>query len=122
MRAKFLAGEHQRITRIASKEATAIVTDILCDNDARQKTFGPRSPLAFAQRIAAKTGTSSGFRDTRTLVFDKERTVGVWAGNFDGRPMRDTFAVRAATPLWAAVMQELLRHDHPLAPPIEDEH
>src|ERR1051325_6865820 len=121
MRAKFLAGEHQRITRIASREATAIVTDILCDNDARQKTFGPRSPLAFEQRIAAKTGTSSGFRDTWTVGFDKEHTVAVWAGNFDGRPMRDTFAVRAATPLWVAVIEELLRRDHPVDPPEENQ-
>ena len=121
MRAKFLTAEHQPITRIASTEATAIVTDILCDNDARQKSFGTHSPLAFEQRIAAKTGTSSGFRDAWTVGFDKEHTVAVWAGNFDGRPMRDTFAVRAATPLWATVMQELLRCDHPLDPPVENE-
>src|SRR5215831_10458555 len=121
MRAKFLAAEHQPLTRIASAEATAIVTDILCDNEARQRSFGTRSPLAFEQRIAAKTGTSSGFRDTWTVGFDKEHTVAVWAGNFDGRPMRDTFAVRAATPLWAAVMQELLRRDHPLDPPSKND-
>lgn len=120
MRAKFLVAEHEPLSRIASKEATAIITDILCDNDAREKSFGPRSPLAFEQRIAVKTGTSSGFRDTWTVGFDKENTVAVWAGNFDGRPMRDTFAVRAATPLWAAVMQELLRRDHPLDPPVEN--
>jgi penicillin-binding protein 1C len=139
-----LASEHRPLTRIASREATAIITDILCDNDARQKSFGLRSPLAFEQRVAAKTGTSSGFRDTWTVGFDKEHTVAVWAGNFDGRPMRDTFAVQAATPLWAAIMQELLRRpadnaarpetlrvrdagtvalagDHPLDPPMEDE-
>jgi penicillin-binding protein 1C len=121
MRAKFLATEHQPLTRIASAEATAIITDILRDNDARQKSFGLRSPLAFEERVAAKTGTSSGFRDTWTVGYDKEHTVAVWAGNFDGRPMRDTFAVRAATPLWATVMQELLRRDHPLDAPVEDE-
>jgi penicillin-binding protein 1C len=121
MRAKFLAAEHQPITRLASTEATAIITDILCDNDARQKSFGSHSPLAFEQRVAAKTGTSSGFRDTWTVGFDKEHTVAVWAGNFDGRPMHDVFAVRAATPLWAAVMRELLRRDHPLDPPVENE-
>jgi penicillin-binding protein 1C len=121
MRAKFLAAEHQPLTRVASREATAIITDILCDNDARQKSFGPHSPLAFEHRVAAKTGTSSGFRDAWTVGFDKEHTVAVWAGNFDGRPMRDTFAVRAATPLWAAVMQELLRRDHPFDPPVENE-
>ena len=121
MRAKFLASEHQPLTRIASREATAIITDILCDNDARQKSFGLRSPLAFEERIAAKTGTSSGFRDTWTVGFDKEHTVAVWAGNFDGRPMRDTFAVRAASPLWAAIMRELLRRDHPLDPATEND-
>jgi penicillin-binding protein 1C len=121
MRAKFLAAEHQPLVRIASTEATAIITDILCDNEARQRSFGLRSPLAFDQRIAAKTGTSSGFRDTWTVGFDKEHTVAVWAGNFDGRPMHDTFAVRAATPLWAAVMQELLRRDHSLDSPVENE-
>ena len=121
MRAKFLAAEHQPVTRIASAEATAIITDILCDNDARQKSFGSHSPLAFDQRVAAKTGTSSGFRDTWTVGFDKEHTVAVWAGNFDGRPMRDTFAVRAVTPLWGTVVQELLRRDHPLDPPMENE-
>jgi penicillin-binding protein 1C len=121
MRAKFLASEHRPLTRIASREATAIVTDILCDNDARQRSFGLRSPLAFEQRVAAKTGTSSGFRDTWTVGFNKEHTVAVWAGNFDGRPMRDTFAVKAATPLWAAIMQELFRRDHPLDPPVRDD-
>ena len=121
MRAKFLAAEHQPITRVASTEATAIITDILCDNEARQRSFGTRSPLAFEQRIAAKTGTSSGFRDAWTVGFDKEHTVAVWAGNFEGRPMHDTFAVRAATPLWATVMLELLRRDHPLDKPVENE-
>jgi penicillin-binding protein 1C len=120
-RAKVLASEHQPLTRIASTEATAIIADILSDNDARQKSFGLRSPLAFEQRVVAKTGTSSGFRDTWTVGFDKEHTVAVWAGNFDGRPMRDTFAVRAATPLWAAIMQELLRRDHPIDAPPENE-
>jgi membrane carboxypeptidase/penicillin-binding protein PbpC len=42
-------------------------------------------------------------------------------GNFDGRPMRDTFAVRSATPLWATMMRELLRHDQPLDQPVENE-
>ena len=121
IRAKFLTAEHHPMTRIASSEATAIITDILCDNDARQKSFGAHSPLAFEERIAAKTGTSSGFRDAWTVGFDKEHTVAVWAGNFDGRQMRDTFAVRSATPLWAAMMHELLRRDHPFDPPEENE-
>jgi penicillin-binding protein 1C len=102
---------------MASPDSTAIITDILCDNDARQRSFGPSSPLAFKQRIAAKTGTSSGFRDAWTAGFDKEHTVAVWAGNFDGHPLGGILAIRAAAPLWAAVMSLLLRTDHPLPPP-----
>jgi penicillin-binding protein 1C len=117
MRAKLLSVEHYPLTRIASREATEIINDILCDNSAREKSFGAHSPLAFEERVAVKTGTSSGFRDAWTVGFNKEHTVAVWAGNFDGRPMRDTFAVRSATPLWAAMMHDLLRHDHPLDPP-----
>jgi membrane carboxypeptidase/penicillin-binding protein PbpC len=117
MRPKFLASEYPVINRIASAEATDIITDILCDNEARRKSFGTRSPLAFEERVAAKTGTSSGFRDAWTVGFDKEHTVAVWAGNFKGRPMRDTLAIQSATPLWAAVMQELLLSDHPVDPP-----
>lgn len=121
MRAKLLATEHYPMKRIASREATAIITDILCDNNARQKSFGAQSPLAFEERIAAKTGTSSGFRDAWTVGFDQEHTVAVWAGNFNGRPMGDTFAVRSATPLWSAMMHELLRRDHSLDRPEENE-
>ncbi len=117
MRAKFLATEQFPVREVASAEATAIVTDILCDNRAREKTFGTHSPLAFEQRVAVKTGTSSGFRDAWTVGFNKQHTIAVWAGNFDGRPMRDTFAVRSATPLWSAMMHELLRRDEPLDPP-----
>lgn len=117
MRAKFVAAEHQTAERVASPEAAAIITDILCDNEARERSFGAHSPLALRQRVAAKTGTSSGFRDAWTVGFDKQHTVGVWAGNFDGRPMRNALAIRAASPLWAAMMQELLKHDEALDGP-----
>jgi len=117
MQAKFVASESNQIMRIASMEATDIITDILCDNEARRKSFGTNSPLAFEERVAAKTGTSSGFRDAWTVGFDREHTVAVWAGNFNARPMRDTLAVRSAAPLWASLMHELLRNDHPLNPP-----
>jgi penicillin-binding protein 1C len=118
-RPKLLASEFFPMTRTASAAATDIINDILCDNDARKKSFGLSSPLAFDERVAAKTGTSSGFRDAWTVGFDQEHTVAVWVGNPDGRPMRDTLAVQCAAPLWAAVMHELLRNDHPIPPPGE---
>ncbi|SRR5579862_439657 len=105
--------------RVCSPEAAEIITDILCDNDAREKTFGPASPLALSSRVAAKTGTSSGFRDGWAVGYDKEHTVAVWAGNADNRPMRELLSIRSAAPLWAAMMQRLLPKDHPLDAPQE---
>lgn len=115
--AKLIEHEHFPLTRMASTEACAIITDILCDNDARARSFGTTSPLAFPARVAVKTGTSSGFRDVWTVGFDREHTVAVWAGNLSGAPMRDTLAVQAAAPLWAALMHELLQNDHALPLP-----
>lgn len=121
MPAKLLAADHYPMRRLASVEATEIISDVLCDNRAREKTFGPRSPLAFEQRVAVKTGTSSGFRDAWTVGFTKQHTVAIWAGNFDGRPMHNAFAVRAASPLWAAMMKNLLEKDQPVDPLAESE-
>jgi len=115
-RPKLLASESHPLTRVASAAATEIIADILADNEARRKSFGAASPLAFSERIAVKTGTSSGFRDAWTVGFDKEHTVAVWIGNSDGRPMRDTLAIQCAAPLWASLMHELLRNDHPVPP------
>jgi penicillin-binding protein 1C len=117
MPATFIEGRLAPASRMASPEATAIITDILCDNDAREPAFGASSPLALKERVAAKTGTSSGFRDAWTAGFDKEHTVAVWAGNFNARPLGGLLAIRAAAPLWANVMNILLRTDHPLPPP-----
>ena len=110
----FLPSVHHPARTVASRDATAIITDVLCDNGARERTFGNHSPLMFEERIAAKTGTSSGFRDVWTVGFNKDHTVAVWAGNMDGRPMQETLAVKTAAPLWAAMMRQLLQKDRPL--------
>ena len=106
---------------VASPEAVAIVGDILCDNHARRKTFSAFSPLAFEdQRIPCKTGTSSGFRDGWTVGVTAQHAVGVWVGNFDGRPMNEIGSIAGAAPLWRAVIDRLLeRGDTSVPPPVE---
>jgi penicillin-binding protein 1C len=59
--------------------------------------------------VAAKTGTSKGFRDNWALGYTREVTVGVWVGNFDGSPMVDSSGVSGAGPLFHAVMQSAAR-------------
>ncbi|MGH8047747.1 MAG: transglycosylase domain-containing protein, partial [Chthoniobacterales bacterium] len=116
--ARALVGETFESSRLASPEASAIVADILCDNNARRLSFGTNSPLDLGVRVAVKTGTSSGFRDRWCAGFTREHTVAVWAGNLDGKSLSQTLAVRAAAPLWASMMRHLLAHgDTPLPPP-----
>ena len=107
-KATVYVGEPVEPRRMASPEASAIIADILCDNDARRISFGNASPLNLGRRIAVKTGTSSGFRDGWCVGFTREHTVAVWAGNLDGSPMADALAVRSAAPLWASVTRDLL--------------
>ena len=114
---RFVADEPGPLRRLVSPEAAAIVVDILCDNTARLQSFGPRSSLAFPIRIGAKTGTSAAFRDAWAVGFTREHTVGVWVGNFDGRPMDHAASIASAAPLWRRMMDDLLQSDHPLPEP-----
>ncbi len=95
--------------RVVSAETAAIVSDILCDNQARQATFGAHSPLATPVRVASKTGTSSDFRDAWTAGFTRQHTVVVWVGNASGLQMSETLAIQSAAPLWRRLIDELLR-------------
>ena len=59
--------------------------------------------------MAVKTGTSKGFRDNWAVGYTRERTVGVWVGNFDGRPMRNSSGVTGAGPLLHSVLTLAMR-------------
>jgi len=107
-RAPVLIGEPVEPSTCASAAACDIITDILCDNDARRVSFGDSSPLNVGTRVAVKTGTSSGFRDGWCVGFTKNHTVAVWAGNPDGSPMDSALAVRSAAPIWNAAIRLLL--------------
>ncbi len=99
--------------------AWAWVTDVLADPAARSAAFGINSILSLPFPAAVKTGTSSDFRDTWTAGFTRDYTVAVWAGNFDGRPMRGISGVTGAAPLWNRIMLALYPSHEPdaFAPP-----
>jgi len=105
--------------RVFSPEVSFLITHILADKDARVPTFGYNSPLDFPFPVAAKTGTSKDFRDNWTVGYTPRWTVGVWAGNFDGRPMENVSGVSGAGPLFRDILLLLAagRRDAFVEPP-----
>ena len=73
--------------RVFSPENCYLLADMLSDPLARSRAFGLYNRLRFSFPVACKTGTSTDFRDAWVMAFTPEYTVGVWMGNFDGRPM-----------------------------------
>ena len=93
--------------RVFDARAAWLVTDVLADPVARLPAFGRWGPLERPYAAAAKTGTSTGFRDNWTVGYTSRHVVGVWAGNFDGRPMGQVSGITGAAPLWAEVMDRV---------------
>ncbi|MGJ8644818.1 MAG: penicillin-binding protein 1C [Luteolibacter sp.] len=77
-----------------------LIADILSDREARAPAFSSGGPLDLPFRCAVKTGTSSDFRDNWCIGFTPEFTVGVWAGNFENRPMENISGVSGAGPIF----------------------
>ncbi|MCA1926387.1 MAG: penicillin-binding protein 1C, partial [Thiobacillus sp.] len=90
--------------RVIDPAAAFVVSDILADRGARSLSFGLENPLATPFWSAVKTGTSKDMRDNWCVGFSRRVTVGVWVGNFDGRPMRGVSGVTGAAPVWLDVM------------------
>jgi penicillin-binding protein 1C len=95
--------------RVLDPRVAAIVTDVLADASARAPGFGRDSALELPFPVAAKTGTSKGYRDNWAVGFTREFTVAVWVGNFDGSPMVRSSGVTGAAPLFRDVMLAAMR-------------
>jgi penicillin-binding protein 1C len=95
--------------RFAAPAEVALVTHVLSDNAARARAFGLDSALRLPFPVAAKTGTSKGYSDNWLVGYTRERTVAVWAGNFDGAPMRGVSGITGAGPIFRAAMVAAMR-------------
>jgi len=100
-----------RHRRIFSPQTAYILTHILADNDARIPSFGYNSPLNLPFPCAAKTGTSKDFRDNWTIGYTHKYSVGVWVGNFDGKPMHKVSGITGCGPLFRDVILLLAGKD-----------
>jgi hypothetical protein len=102
-------------SQVLAPETAYLITDILADNAAREPAFGANSPLVIRRPAAVKTGTTSDWRDNWTVGYTRYLVAGVWAGNSDGRPMRNASGVTGAAPIWHDFMEAVLARPELLA-------
>jgi penicillin-binding protein 1C len=102
--------------RLYSAATAFLIAHILSDRERRSPTFGLHNTLATRFWSAVKTGTSKEMRDNWCVGFSRDYTVGVWVGNFSGRPMWNVSGITGAAPVWQEVMAWLHR-TQPSPPP-----
>ncbi|MGK3984186.1 penicillin-binding protein 1C [Sorangium sp. So ce136] len=109
--------------RVLDAARARVIVDILADDKARLASFGEGSALDLPFPVAAKTGTSKGFRDNIAVGFTPDVTVAVWVGNFDGSPMGGISGITGAGPLFrdAMLAAARLRPPRPFDPPDPDQ-
>jgi 1A family penicillin-binding protein len=95
--------------RVLDERVAFWVTDILADNAARIPAFGESNALVLSRPAAAKTGTTTDWRDNWTVGYTPDWVIGVWAGNADNSAMVDVSGISGAAPIWHDLMEEVLK-------------
>lgn len=107
---KVLQEYKENSKQVLDEQVARNITSILADNVARTPTFGARSKLYFPDRpVAAKTGTTSDYKDAWTIGYTPSLVAGVWAGNNSGKEMTRGGGVSAATPIWNDFLTRVLK-------------
>lgn len=99
--------------QVLDTEIARTITGILSDDDARAPVFGRRSMLYLKDRpVAAKTGTTSNYKDGWTVGYTPSLVSGVWVGNAKGKEnMNYAGGIKAAAPIWNDFMTRVLGLD-----------
>jgi 1A family penicillin-binding protein len=100
-------------SQAVSPQVAYLITSILSDDSARIPAFGEDSVLNLTRPAAAKTGTTTDFRDNWTVGYTPDLVVGVWAGNANNDPMYKISGVTGAAPIWHDFMEEALKNTAP---------
>jgi 1A family penicillin-binding protein len=97
--------------RVIDSQPVRMVNDILKDYEARRGLFVRSLPLTKIDdyEIAIKTGTSQFYRDAWTIGYTPEFIVGVWAGNTDGKPVKEGLSTVAALPIWHNFVSKVIK-------------
>lgn len=104
------AYETPQTREILPPELAYLMNDILSDNAARLPAFGVNNRLHLEDRpVAAKTGTTDGWKDAWALGYTPQYVTGVWVGNADNASMDHVPGSYGAAPIWNDIMTYL--HD-----------
>lgn len=95
--------------RVLDERVAYLITDILSDEFARMSAFGEGNPLRLTRPAAAKTGTTTDWRDNWTIGYTPQLVAGVWVGNADNEPMHNVSGITGAAPIWHDFMEEVLQ-------------
>lgn len=93
--------------RVLSPEVAFLISSILSDNKTSAEVFG--NVLTISRPAAVKTGTSELYRDSWTVGYTPQLTIGVWVGNNDGAPMSNIAGSLGAAPAWKNLMEQFLK-------------
>jgi penicillin-binding protein 1C len=113
---QYSAPEARNIVLADGQELTPqeafLLTHVLKDNNARAASFGSNSALRLNRPAAAKTGTTTDYKDVWTIGYTPQVVTGVWVGNNDNTPMEGVSSSRGAGPIWNSVMQRIYDEGH----------
>lgn len=98
--------------QVLDERIAYLISDILSDDQARAPAFGEGSALHLPFAAAAKTGTTTDWRDNWTVGYSTRWACGVWVGNADNEPMEQVSGVTGAAPMWHAIMNSI-HHEPP---------
>ncbi len=102
-------------TKVLSPQLAYMMTNVLSDNESRKPEFYDCNVLQLfsnsrddcwagnrgtVRPAAAKTGTTTDFRDNWTMGYTTDYVMGVWVGNDNNTPMNDVLGVDGAAPIW----------------------
>ena len=94
---------------LVTPQVAYLITSILSDDSARISAFGEDSVLRLSRPAAAKTGTTTDYRDNWTVGYTPDLAVGVWVGNANNDPMYKITGITGAGPIWHDFMEEALK-------------
>ncbi len=99
--------------RVLDRQVAQLVRHMLADPQARRPMFSAGGPLDFPYAVAAKTGTSQGYRDAWTVAFSDRLLVAVWVGNHDWRRMNRIGGASGAATAAHRIMDTVMAEHRP---------